>query len=326
MGHAPSTYGADPIWRSFNATLPEAVRMPLTALPEEAGFRWRDCLVHVDRYPNATAPARVVLHHGVGTNARMMSIILGQHLAAQGYDVSSVDMPYFGATQVASSRVVYDDWVAIGAHYIEHVLPKDGKPTFLFGFSAGGMLSYHIACVTRSVAGICGTCFLDMRDAVVRHDIAPIPSLDAPIEVVGRAVARVLPNLRLPLHTVANMRALTNDKSVTRLLLRDPGAAGVWLPLSFLQSFIEYSPKIEPEHFDVCPIHLMHPGQDRWTPLTDSMRFMDRVKAPTTVSIIRGAGHLPITRNALEQLRHSATACLREISDTWRNRTLAHAA
>jgi alpha-beta hydrolase superfamily lysophospholipase len=261
------------------------------------------------------APARIVLHHGVGTNARMMSIVVGQHLAAQGFDVSAVDMPFFGATSRAASRVIYDDWVSIGAHYIESILAKDDMPTLLFGFSAGGMLSYHIACVTQRVAGICGTCFLDMRDAVVRRDIAPMPRLNAAIEIVGRGVARMLPDLSLPLHVVSNMRALTNDAAMTRLLLRDPGAAGVKLPLCFLRSFIEYRPAIEPEDFEVCPIQLLHPGQDRWTALTASMRFLDRVKAPTAVTIIRGAGHLPITSESLGHLRDGTTDFVRDQID-----------
>jgi len=271
-------------------------------------------------------PVRVVLHHGVGTNARMMSIVLGHHLAAQGFDVSAVDMPYFGATACPSSRVLYCDWVAIGAHYVQAVLPDDGRPVVLFGFSAGGMLSYHIACVSDRVAAICGTCFLDMRDAAVRRDIAPMPRLNHAIETVGKLAAGVIPDLRLPLRAVSNMRALTNDAAMTRLLLSDPGSAGVNLPLVFLQSFLDYAPAIPPENFERCPIFMLHPGQDRWTPVADSMRFIDRVKAPTLVTMIDGAGHLPIATDALMQLRQGVTDYISDQISGWQVGPLESAA
>jgi alpha-beta hydrolase superfamily lysophospholipase len=165
-----------------------------------------------------------------------------------------------------------------------------------------------------------------MRDAVVRREIAPMPRLEAAIEAIGRGVARVRPGLRLPLHVVSNMRALTNDPKFTRLLLSDHGAAGVKLPLCFLKSLIEYCPAVEPEDFDLCPIHMFHPGQDRWTPLTASMRFLDRARAPNGVTIIRGAGHLPITRNALEQLRIGVTEFVGDRTDSWQGRSRFRAA
>jgi len=311
MGSKVTSYDGQQVWRSFNESLPLPVRLPPSRRLEEQRFPWRDCLIHVDRFSNEMAPARVVLHHGVGTNARVMSIVLGQYLAAQGFDVSALDMPYFGATQCPSSRIVYEDWVAIGAHYIEEVLPHDGKPIILFGFSAGGMLSYHVACRTKRVAGICGTCFLDMRDAEVRRDIAQSPRLNDAIERIGKAASRLVPGLRIPLSAVSNMQALTNDPSVTKLLMRDTSSAGVKLPLGFLRSFLEYSPEIEPEEFSRCPIHLFHPASDRWTPVAASMRFIDRVSAQTQVTMIDGAGHLPIHSDAVTQLRQGVADCIR---------------
>lgn len=312
MCSSATSYNSQQVWRSFNEALPLPVRFQPTPRFEERSFPWRDCLIHVDRFPNDLATARVVLHHGVGTNARMMSIVLGQYLAAQGFDVSALDMPYFGATECSTSSIVYDDWVAIGAHYVDEILPHDSKPLILFGFSAGGMLSYHVACRTRRVSGICGSCFLDMRDADVRRDIAQSPRLNAIVERVGKLASRFVPGLRLPLRSVSNMQALTNDAAMTELLLRDRGSAGVHLPLRFLRSFLDYSPDIEPEAFDRCPIHMFHPGSDRWTPVEASMRFIDRVRAPTHVTMIDGAGHLPINSDAVMQLRQTVVKCVHD--------------
>lgn len=39
-------------------------------------------------------------------------------------------------------------------------------------------------------------------------------------------------------------------------------------------------PEIEPEHFDACPILLVHPGADRAPDLARSRRFFDRLVVP----------------------------------------------
>jgi len=40
------------------------------------------------------------------------------------------------------------------------------------------------------------------------------------------------------------------------------------------------TPVVEPEHFDVCPILLAHPGADRAPDLAYSRRFFDRLVVP----------------------------------------------
>lgn len=49
--------------------------------------------------------------------------------------------------------------------------------------------------------------------------------------------------------------------------LSDSSSAGNWVPARFLAGYMTHVPAIEPEAFDVCPILLTQPAQDRWTPL-----------------------------------------------------------
>ncbi|MBR7504279.1 alpha/beta hydrolase, partial [Mycobacterium tuberculosis] len=64
--------------------MPERLRLDESTAPQEEIWRWRGHRIHLDRYTQPEASARVVLHHGVGTNGRQMSLILGAPLARRG--------------------------------------------------------------------------------------------------------------------------------------------------------------------------------------------------------------------------------------------------
>jgi pimeloyl-ACP methyl ester carboxylesterase len=64
-----------------------------------------------------------------------------------------------------------------------------------------------------------------------------------------------------------------------------------------------YQPDIEAEDFDVCPILLTQPAQDRWTPLHLSELFLRRVKrVPVKVTMLENAGHYPLEQPGLNQM------------------------
>ncbi|WP_278259375.1 hypothetical protein [Nocardioides convexus] len=72
--------------------------------------------MHLDTYRNPDAPVKVILLHGVGTNGRQMSLVLGRPLAERGYETIAIDMPTYGVTEVADGALVtYDDWVRLGS-------------------------------------------------------------------------------------------------------------------------------------------------------------------------------------------------------------------
>ena len=62
-------------------------------------------------------------------------------------------------------------------------------------------------------------------------------------------------------------------------------------------------PAVESEDFTTCPVLLVHPAEDRWTPLRYSKRFLDRVAAPTTAMSLDNACHLPVEEPGLTQIR-----------------------
>ena len=137
----------------------------------EEWWDWKGNRVHLDTFRNPSAKAKVILLHGVGTNGRQMSMIIGGPLAKDGFEVIAIDMPLYGETAVNPKMTVsYDDWVTLGSDYINYELTNDNRPIFLCGLSAGGMETYHVACRNKKVKGIVGMTFLDQRDQRVRDE------------------------------------------------------------------------------------------------------------------------------------------------------------
>nr|WP_280253838.1 alpha/beta hydrolase [Nocardia abscessus] len=56
------------------------------------------------------------------------------------------------------------------------------------------------------------------------------------------------------------------------------------------------------ERFTACPVWLVHPGADRWTPLSLSQAFFDRIAAPKRLVVLEAAGHYPVETPGIHQL------------------------
>src|SRR6516225_1997706 len=82
---ADALYRDQRAWRDLQEYLPERLRLTDETAPAEEFWEWRGHRVHLDRYINPDAPAKIVQHHGVGTNGRQMSLIVGAPLAQRGF-------------------------------------------------------------------------------------------------------------------------------------------------------------------------------------------------------------------------------------------------
>lgn len=51
---------------------------------------------------------------------------------------------------------------------------------------------------------------------------------------------------------------------------------------------------MEPEDFADTPVLMVHPAQDRWTPVGLSMPFFDRIAAPKELEMLQECGHFPV--------------------------------
>jgi len=300
-----STYAEQANWREIQKFLPEEFQLRPGQEPKEEWWPWRQHRIHVDCYRNPDAPLKVILFHGVGNNGRQMSTILGAPLARKGFETIAIDMPEYGLTQVGPGKLVrYDDWVQAGSDLIDAELSMDSRPIVLYGLSAGGMETYHVAALNKKVKGIVGMTFLDQREQQVSDETC----LNLFMSRIGVPMAKLtamtpLAGVRLPMALAGKMHALVNNKAALAACLADETSAGKWVTMKFLATYTGYAPAVEPENFDVCPILLTQPAQDPWTPLHLSELFLKRVKrVPVKTVMLENAGHYPIEQPGLNQM------------------------
>ncbi len=308
------SYAEQVEWKAIQQFLPEDYRLQPGQEPAEEWWPWRQHRIHLDCYRNPQAPAKVILLHGVGTNGRQMMTILGAPLARLGLETIAIDMPEYGVTQVGKGPLVsYDDWVQAGSDLIDAELARDGRPIVLYGLSAGGMEAYHIAALNRKVRGVVGMTFLDQQMQQVRDATA----LNRFMSRVGVPMARLtaktpLAGLRIPMAMAGKMHTLVNDAQALKVCLADRTSAGKWVTMQMLASYMYYQPAQAPEDFDVCPILLTQPAEDRWTPLELSELFLQRIrKVPVRTVMLERAGHFPIEQPGLDQM----VAAIRQFID-----------
>ncbi len=308
------SYATQSAWRDIQAFLPPAYQLHAGVEPVEEWWPWHGHEIHLDCYRDPAAPAKVILFHGVGTNGRQLSTILGAPLHRRGYETIAIDMPEYGMTRVApGARVRYDDWVQAGIDLVAVEGARDERPIILYGLSAGGMLAYQVAAATNAVAGVVGMCFLDQSVQQVADETA----LNVAMSRVGAPMVRFaartpLSGLRMPMRVASKMHTLVNDQAALKVCLHDGTSAGNAMTMAFLDSYIAYRPAVEPDDFDVCPILLTQPGEDRWTPLHLSELFLNRIgRVPVTTVILEGAGHYPIEEPGLDQMVDAIEAFIR---------------
>jgi len=292
-------------WREIQAFLPKEFQLESGHEPSEEWWQWRGHQIHLDCFRNPSASVKVILFHGVGTNGRQMSTILGGPLFGRGFETIAIDMPEYGMTRVAPSVLVtYDDWVQAGSDLIDVELAKDQRPIVLYGLSAGGMLAYHTSALSKKVKGIVGMTFLDQQVQQVRDETALnflMSRIGVPL--THWAAKTPLAALRMPMSLASKMSALVNNKAALKACLKDRTSAGKWVTMKFLSSLTTYKPVVEPEAFAVCPILLTQPEKDSWTPLHLSEMFLKRInRVPKKVVMLENAGHYPLEQPGLRQM------------------------
>lgn len=312
----PLSYQHDDTWQKLQAYLPKKYQMTADETPQEALWQWQTDQIHVERYINPDASAKVILLHGVGTNSRQLSLIVGRPLAQAGFETVGLDLPPYGMSQHQGQKaILYDDWVNIVIDFIRYEQQRDNRPIILYGLSAGGMLAYHVAAKYPHVAGIVGMTFLDQRIQTVRDQTSKnlfMSRIGSPSALLASKTP--LGNIKLPMKWVSKMDALVNDPEALELMLKDPRSAGNHATLKFLASYLYYQPAVEPEDFKACPILLAQPENDHWTPLELSKLTLDKIQHdPVQLVILHGAGHYPIEEQGLDALNKSMVQFINSI-------------
>ncbi|MBF6465761.1 alpha/beta fold hydrolase [Nocardia beijingensis] len=214
-----------------------------------------------------------------------------------GFDVQVPDLPGYGHTGVPSPRGIrYSDWVDCVTDLVRAAKSADPRPLVLVGASMGGMLAYAAAARTGMADALAATCLVDRR--LVDPRLPQVRAAIARHRWLGRYGTRLLipalDRLRVPVRLLANMSAISSDPRLNRVVWTDRHGGGSWMPLGFLRTYLRSAPSVEPEEFTACTVWLMHPGADRWTPLSLSQAFFDRIAAPKRLIVLDTAAHYPV--------------------------------
>ena len=287
-------------YRSYAEFLP-ARYVENLAPPTSTWWPWRGNRVHIARAPAPEADVRMMLIHGGGGYSGALWPVAT--VAAGGVDVLAPDLPLYGDTVAAQpSRVRYQDWVALLTDLVTAERAADPRPLILFGASMGGMLAYEVAARTGQVAAVVATCLLDVSDPAARAAATRYPFLGRPAPAVLRALDPALGRLRVPIRWLADMTQMSTDPALSRLCAADPRGGGASVPLGFVSSWMSFRHTAS-EDFTAAPVTLVAPTADTWTPPELSIRFLQRVSAPTTLVTLENCGHYPIEEPGLDQLR-----------------------
>lgn len=311
-----NTYTNQEAWKTIMSALPTDYHFTDDYKPVEEKWIWKNHKVHLDTFRNPSAAAKLICFHGVGTNGRQISLITGGPQAKAGFETIMIDMPTYGVTEVSDrNSVTYDDWVQLGSDYIDAELTKDNRPIFLYGLSAGGMETYHVATRNKKVKGIIGMTFLDQRISMVRETTAN-NRLSGKIGNFATGFVRKfgLGKLTTPIKQASKMITLVNNEKLLNIMMEDETSAGNMVSVNFLNSYMTYRPDIEAKDFDICPVLLTQPEKDRWTPLNLSKPTLDQItKVPVTIEILPNGGHYPVEPEALTVMNQTITQFITDL-------------
>jgi len=298
-------YENDSVWKNMQVFLPVKNRISEETMPEEYYLPLNDINIHIDHYRVSKPKATIIMFHGVGGNGRLLSFI-AVRLMQNGYEVICPDLPLYGYTVYGntenSDKITYDTWINCGCEMVEYYQKHNSDNIFLFGLSAGGMLAYQVANECRNINGIIATCILDQRDSEVVKKTAANPFIAAVSKLILRTTHRIFGDFKIPMKMVANMKNIANNQDLANFLMRDLKSSGASVSLSFIHSLINPIIKVEPEAFNSCPFLLVHPGDDKWTDISLSRIFYDRLGCDKELRILEDGGHFPVEEKALIQL------------------------
>ena len=200
--------------------------------------------------------------------------------------------------------VSFSDWVECGNDYVNYEQSRDIRPVFLYGLSAGGMETYFVAAKNKNIKGIIGMTFLDQREKTVRMTTTKNWFWGTFGTKLAKASCLMgLSKFEMKMSICSKMNTLCNNEQALTAMLKDKTSAGNKVNMKFLADYMTYNPEIEPENFDICPILLTQPENDRWTPEFLSNIVLDKIKkVPVKKVTLKGGSHYPVELQALNDL------------------------
>ena len=294
-------------WRWYQRFLPGPWRLTAASVPQE---EWREVdghNIHIDRLTHPDPSCTVIMLHGGGGNGRVLAP-LGRIAHRAGAEVIAPDLPGYGLSVRKRGYVpTYNHWADIAAEIADEEHRRTGRPVIVWGLSLGGLLAYGTAGRSDGVAGVMAMTLLDTRRPANLAITARSKLMGYFSAAFLPILPRVVRRIRIPIRRVSKMECITNTPEFSAVFSRDPLAGGATVPLGLLRSLLRFDPRVEPEEFTRCPVLVMHPALDPWTPAEYSRPFFDALACEKEWLDLEGCGHLPYEEpgaNAMEEGVH----------------------
>lgn len=308
----PPAYAGSRSWLRYRELLDECFGIRLSQEPEELWTSVRGHRLHVDRWrpsaaaaPGAPAGGTVILVHGGGGHGRILAPV-GEFVATLGWQALAPDLPGYGLTRPAPGFAWdYAEWPAVVAELAEAC----AGPVVLLGLSVGGLTAVHAARRAPRVAGVIATTLLDMSDPAAFVGAARWRWLAAASLLGFRLMPRLTDRIALPLRWVAPMHAMSSHPRMQAYFVDDTLLGARHVPARLFRTLHAHAVDTAPLH---CPLLLVHPGADAWTPTALSRSTFDRLQGTKRFRELTNGSHLPAEQPALDELRQEVASALAE--------------
>ena len=290
------TYETSPSWLRYKALLETRFDICIAHKPVETWRQIRGHVIHVDDWQPASRKGTLILVHGGGGNGRILAPI-GDIAASLGWRALAPDLPGYGLTRPAAHfRWDYDEWPAVVAALAD----ETPGPVVLMGLSVGGMTAVFAAEAARHVRGVIATTLIDMGDPGIFMRAARWRALGA-ASVLGFHLAPwIADRIALPLRLAAPMHAMSSDPEMQAYFTHDERLGAMRVPARFFRTMhARKAPTLKPR----CPVLLVHPGADAWTPTALSRPAFARIEGEKEMVELTNGSHLPAEQPARDELR-----------------------
>jgi len=288
----PDYYKELEYWKKYLSFLPIKYRESYE-VPDETYWKWNEENVHVDFKFKDNNKVSVIIIHGAGGNGRILSLI-GSHFSQQGINYYAPDNLGYGLTKTSKSSFDYGDLVDMLCAFTQYIIQKDKNPVVLLGMSVGGMLAYQVASNVEAVNSLIVTTLADPRDEESMIAMAKNKFIATKGLKFGEKFKFFTDNLRLPIKWLCKMDRMSRNPEFSKIFEEDPYGGGVRVSFKFLRTFSTYSSFTKFEDFNSCPVMLIHPEKDNWTPFKLSKKVFDKLKVNKELHLLPECGHAPI--------------------------------
>lgn len=305
-------YNATGYINSYLKFIPERYQ-EMYVMPDESYWSWNNHKIHIDSKSNKSNTKTAILIHGAGANGRILSLF-GSYLFKNGINYYAPDNLGYGLTKLSEESFEYQDWVSMICDYVKYIQAKENNHVFLIGLSVGGMLAYQVASQVDNIRGLIVTTLADPRD----KDTLIALSKNRFLATIGmrlmEAFRFLTDPIKLPIKWFCKMELMSRNPEFSKLFNDDKLAGSVKVPMKFLRTFATYNPAIEFEEFDKCPILLLQPEKDAWTPLEVNQKVYDKLKGNKQIRILKECGHAPIEKPGIHDIEKYTLEFIKEKS------------